>query len=190
VHGVTLTLDRAHAVAECIRQRAHPDAGAIAEIRLQATGPIQIPIAGFWRRRISSPSTRSAWPRSWTCPPSNGSRPIIASRWPGSGGPARQHQAEARAADLERERAGLASACQRLSDDLSDQQRKTVTQHNRAEAWKVARPHRRLPRMDGRAELQPAHHLRPPRLSEIRRWITATLFRQSTPEDRRRMRPC
>lgn len=50
----------------------------------------------------------------------------------------RQHQAESRAVDLERQRAGLASACQRLGEDLNDQQDKTVDQHNRAEAWKLA----------------------------------------------------
>lgn len=51
---------------------------------------------------------------------------------------ARQHQAEARAADLERERFGAGGACKQLGEDLQAQQRKTVAQHNRAEAWKVA----------------------------------------------------
>lgn len=50
----------------------------------------------------------------------------------------RQHQAESRATDLERQRAGMASACQRLGEDLATQQRRAVAQHNRAEAWKVA----------------------------------------------------
>ncbi len=50
----------------------------------------------------------------------------------------RQRQAESHAADLERERARLASAYQRLGDDLAAQQRRAVAQHNRAEAWKVA----------------------------------------------------
>lgn len=49
-----------------------------------------------------------------------------------------QHQAESRAADLERERANLASACKKLGDDLQAQQRRAVAQHNRAEVWKVA----------------------------------------------------
>ena len=49
-----------------------------------------------------------------------------------------KRQTEGRIADLERERAGMASACQRLGDDLNEQRRRTIAQHNRAEAWKVA----------------------------------------------------
>ena len=45
-----------------------------------------------------------------------------------------QRAAESRTADLERERANLASACKKLGDDLQAQQRRAVAQ----QVWKVA----------------------------------------------------